>query len=456
MAEMKQKNLNSICGAETKEFREDLRQLALPVTLQSLLQSSFSIVDQIMAGQLGSVSVAAIGLSGKFISLLTVMVSALSAAAGIIIAQAIGKNEKKQAGKGFFSNLLLALVISSVFLIISTIFPKNIISLYSKDSATVSVAANYLRIYGISFLPMAITSVMSAYLRCVNSAKIPLYAGIMAAAINTVLNYMLIFGNMGFPKLGISGAAWASVISQVTGGVILLIFSFFPKNKINVPFGIYSAKKEIKNYLYILLPMFVCEFLWVLGENVYGLIYGHLGTKDCAAMTLINPIVSLMIGALSGVAQAAGIMVGKLLGASKENKAYITGKKLMKTGLIFSVFLSVLLLLLKSFYVEIFNVESDVKNTTEMILTAFAVVSPIKVQNMILGGGILRSGGKTKYVMGIDIIGTWVFGVPIGLAAAFILKLPIAWVYFLLSLEEGVRLIISLIVFRRKDWMQKL
>ena len=453
---MRQRNLNNINELRKDEFKKDLLQLALPVTLQSLLQSSFSIIDQVMAGQLGSVSVAAIGLSGKFISLLTVMVSAVSAVAGIIIAQAIGKNEKKQAGKGFCSNLLLALIISAGFLIISSIFPRNIMGLYSKDKETISVAAGYLRIYGISFIPMAVTSILSAYLRCVNSAKIPLYAGIGAAATNTVLNYMLIFGNLGAPKMGVNGAAWASVISQVAGCIILILFSFFPKNKINITISIYRDKKEIRNYLYILMPMFVCEFLWVLGENVYGLIYGHMGTKDCAAMTLINPIVSLMIGALSGVAQAAGIMVGKLLGASQEEKAYLTSKRLMKTGLICSLILSVLLLLLNSFYVEIFNVENEVKNTTRMILVAFAVVSPIKVQNMILGGGILRSGGKTKYVMVIDIIGTWIFGVPIGLAAAFILKLPIAWVYFLLSMEECIRLIISIVLFRKRNWMQKL
>lgn len=453
---MTQSNLYESCEFNTKEFKKDLLQLALPVTLQSLLQSSFSIVDQVMAGQLGSVSVAAIGLSGKFISLLTVMVSAVSAVAGIIIAQAIGKKENKQAGKGFYTNFLLVLIMTLGFVIISSIFPRNVMAMYSNDRVTVNVAATYLRIYGISFIPMAITSILSAYLRCINSAKIPLYAGIGAAIINTVLNYMLIFGNLGAPKMGVKGAAWASVISQVMGCIIILLFSFFPKNKINIPFGIYRTKKEIKNYMCILMPMFICEFLWVLGENVYGLIYGHMGTKDCAAMTLINPIVSLMIGALSGVAQAAGIMVGKLLGASKEDKAYITSKKLMKAGLICSVVLSVLLFMLNSFYVDIFNVENDVKNTTRMILIAFAVISPVKVQNMILGGGILRSGGKTKYVMMIDIIGTWIFGVPIGLAASFIFELPIPWVYFLLSMEECVRLTISLVLFRRRNWMQKL
>ncbi|MDE5779387.1 MAG: MATE family efflux transporter [Lachnospiraceae bacterium] len=439
-----------------QEFKKDLLQIALPVTFQCLLQSSFSVVDQIMTGQLGSVSIAAIGLSGKFISLLTVMIQAISAVAGIIIAQAIGKNNYKEAGKGLYSNLFLALILAFAFFITSVIFPQNIMSMYSTDEATIRVAASYLRIYAFSFFPMTLSSLLSAYLRCVGAAKIPLYSGIATAIFNTVLNYLLIFGKFGFPKLEVEGAAWASMTAQFAGLVIFAFYFLIRRNTQHLPFSIYMEKTAIKNYLFILCPMLICEFLWVLGENVYGYIYGHMGTKDCAAMTLINPIVSLMIGALSGVSQAAGIMIGKLLGAGEEEKAYITGKKLIKTGLIGSLILSALLLILNPLYVRIFEVEEDVRMMTKMILIVFAIISPVKVQNMIIGGGILRSGGKTRYVMVIDIIGTWLFGVPMGFLAAFVFNLPIAGVYFALSLEELIRLGISIKVFRKKGWMQQL
>lgn len=449
---MKQREMVS-----NREFRKDLWQLALPVTIQCLLQSSFSVIDQVMTGQLGSVSIAAIGLGGKFISLLTVMVQAISAVAGIIIAQAIGKKDKKEAGRGFYSNMLLALLFTIGFMICSLAFSEKIMGFYSKDVETITVAAKYLRIYAISFLPMTITSLLSAYFRCVNAAQIPLYAGICAAVLNTGLNYLLIYGKYGFPKMGVEGAALASVIAQVAGCAVTLIIFLIRYSKENqLPFGLYRRKPEIKMYMQILLPMFICELLWVLGENVYAYIYGHMGTKECAAMTLINPVVSLMIGGLSGVAQAAGIMTGKLLGSGEEEKAYITGEKLMKTGLWGSAILSIMLLLLNPFYVHIYNVEDEVRFMTRMILIAFAVISPIKVQNMILGGGILRSGGKTRYVMVIDAIGTWMFGVPLGLLTAFVFNLPIAWVYFILSLEELVRFFISIVLFRRKKWMQRL
>ena len=209
-------------------------------------------------------------------------------------------------------------------------------------------------------------------------------------------------------------------------------------------------------YLGILAPILVCEFMWSLGENVYAAIYGHIGTDACAAMTMTGPIQGLMIGALSGLAQAAGILIGKSLGNEEYDKAYKDSKRLMWYGLAGSLVLSVALVLLGQFYVRIYNVEPQVRTMAYQLLVVFAIVSPVKVQNMILGGGIIRSGGKTQYVMWVDLIGTWIFGVPLGLLSAFVFDLPITYVYFIFSMEEVVRLLISVVIFRKKRWMRTL
>ncbi len=172
-------------------------------------------------------------------------------------------------------------------------------------------------------------------------------------------------------------------------------------------------------------------------------------------MTLTNPLQSLVMGALSGVSQAAGVMIGKRMGADDMGSAYQDSERLMYTGLVCSLLLSVLVVAFGKYYVLVFRVENDVRQMAGYVLTAYALVAPVKVQNMILGG-ILRSGGRTTFVMIIDMIGTWIFGVPLGLLAAFVFHLPIASVYFVLSMEECVRLIISLVVFRKKKWMQTL
>lgn len=443
---------------EKNSFLKTVCNIAIPVMLQCMLQSSFSMVDQIMVGQLGSVSIAAIGLAGKFSSIFSVVVSAIAAVAGIMIAQYIGKQEKKEVDKSFSVNLVAAIMLAVIFTILCVFFPQKIMGIYTKETQICEVAASYLRIIAITFLPIAGATLLSTMLRCMEKASLPLYASIIAAVINTVLNYIFIFGKFGFEAMGVEGAAIATTISQIANLLFMLVafIKLYCKKDQPFVFSMKLGKGGYKQYFIMLLPILVNEFLWSLGENVYASIYGHMGTEACAAMTLTNPIQGLMIGALSGLAQAAGILIGKSLGKEDYEEAYQSSKKLVYYGLVGSLVLSVALLLLRNFYVDIYAVEESVKTAAGNVLIAFAFISPVKVLNMILGGGIIRSGGKTKLVMWIDLIGTWGLGVPLGLLSAFVWNLSIPYVYFILSLEEVVRLLIALVVFRRRTWMQSL
>ena len=439
-------------------FFQSVCALAIPVALQSMLQASFSIVDQIMIGQLGSVSVAGVGLAGKFASIYSVVVSAVGAVAGIMISQYLGQENRQEVKRSFYLNLWIAFGVAALFSVFCMLFPGQIMGLYTTDPATRQAAAGYLFIITGTFLPMAGATLVSTLLRCMEKAKLPLYASITSAVLNTGLNYILIFGKCGFSPMGAKGAAIATVVSQC---VNLLLMLWMMKGQY-VRFGRSLPKEKStgrfywKQYLAMLLPILVCEVVWSLGENVYAGIYGHMGTESTAAMTLINPIQGLMIGALCGLSQAAGVIIGKKLGNREYDEAYEASKKLLLYGMIGSAALSIVIALTASVYVEIYQVETSVKQLTTQILYAYALVAPFKVLNMILGGGIIRSGGKTKYVMAIDMIGTWGFGVPLGLLSAFVFKLSIPYVYFILSLEECVRFGISLVVLRRKNWMQSL
>lgn len=439
-------------------FPKEVCILAIPVALQCMLQSSFSIIDQIMIGQLGSVNIAAIGLAGKFSSIFSVILGAIGAVAGIMISQYIGSKNREEAHKSLSLNMITALVISFIFMALCVIFPSSIMGMYSTDNNTISVASEYLRIISFTFLPLAVTTCLSTMLRCINKAMIPLYASIAAALCNTGINYLLIFGKFGFPQMGVNGAALATVIASYINmcTVIIGLIYVYNKNKIKFSFSVKLSKMTPKQYFSILFPILITEFLWSLGENVYAAIYGHLGTDDCAAMTLTAPIQGLMIGALSGISQAAGIMIGKKLGERDYDTAYKNSKRFMMYGFVGSLILAFLLIVLRSYYTGIYNVEDYVREVGNQLLFVFAVVSPVKVMNMILGGGIIRSGGKTKIIMWIDIIGTWGFGVPLGLLSAFYFNLPITYVYFILSLEEIVRLVISFVVFKKRIWIKSL
>ena len=436
------------------EFLRDVSRLAVPVALQSMLQASFSIVDQIMIGQLGSVSIAGVGLAGKFSSVYSVVVSAIGAVAGIMIAQYLGQKNRPEVRRSFFRNLFFALGLAAVFTALCLAFPEPIMGLYTKDAATRQAAASYLTIVAGTSLPLAGATLLSTLYRCMEKASLPLYASLFAALLNTGLNYVLIFGKFGFAPMGADGAAVATLVSQIANCLVMLLFLRSARDCLSGEGP--KTRFQWRQYAAMLLPVLICEFLWSVGENVYAGIYGNLGTADCAAMTLMNPVQGLVIGALCGLSQAAGVLIGKRLGSGDYDGAYGDAKKLLVYGLVGSAALSLLVVLTSGLYVRLYAVEDAVRALTRQILAVYAIVAPFKVQNMILGGGVLRSGGRTKYVMVIDLIGTWGFGVPLGLLAAFVLRLPIPWVYLMISLEECVRFAISLAVFRRRGWMQSL
>ena len=444
---------------KTKDhFFKAVCTLAIPVALQSMLQSSFSMVDQIMIGQLGEINVAGVGLAGKFASIYSVVISTIGAVAGIMIAQYLGQKNRNEVRRSFFTNLLLGAGIAGMFMVICTLFPNQIMGAYTRDVQTRQAAAEYLMLISGTFVPMAGATLLSTLFRCLEKPRLPLYASILSALLNTGLNYIMIFGKLGISPMGVHGAAFATVISQCANFLLMLLMlsknGFLLKSNEGEPTA--TLRMNWGQYWSMLLPLLVCEVVWSLGENVYAAIYGHMSTDASAAMTLTNPIQGLVIGALCGLSQAASVIIGKHLGSGENEEAYWSAKKLMLYGAIGSALLSVIVMIASKAYVGIYQVDNAVKTMTMQILFAYAIVVPFKVLNMILGGGIIRSGGRTKYVMFIDMVGTWCFGVPLGLLSAFVWKLSIPYVYFLLSLEECIRFGISLIVFRRRKWMNQL
>ena len=441
-----------------EHFFKAVCTLAIPVALQSMLQSSFSMVDQIMIGQLGEINVAGVGLAGKFSSIYSVVISAIGAVAGIMIAQYLGQKNRSEVRRSFFTNLLLGAGIAGMFMVICTLFPNQIMGAYTRDVQTRQAAAEYLMLISGTFVPMAGATLLSTLFRCLEKPRLPLYASILSALLNTGLNYIMIFGKLGISPMGVRGAAFATVISQCANFLLMLLMlsqnGFLLKSNEGEPTA--TLRMNWGQYWSMLLPLLVCEVVWSLGENVYAAIYGHMSTDASAAMTLTNPIQGLVIGALCGLSQAASVIIGKHLGSGENEEAYWSAKKLMLYGAIGSALLSVIVMIASKAYVGIYQVDNAVKTMTMQILFAYAIVVPFKVLNMILGGGIIRSGGRTKYVMFIDMVGTWCFGVPFGLLSAFVWKLSIPYVYFLLSLEECIRFGISLIVFRRRKWMNQL
>ncbi len=439
-----------------RSFFRSVAGIAVPVGLQSMLQSSFSMIDQLMAGQLGSTAVAAIEVAGRPAFIYSVVVGAVAAVAGIMISQYLGMEDEERADRALSVNLAVVVLLGALFTALCLLFPEAVIRLFVPDDPEIlALGKPYLMCIAWTYLPVGISSILSVMIRCADRAAYPLYAGIASAVVNTTLNYTLIFGHFGLPAMGVLGAAVASAASQLVNLALILVL--FRRTRMRgrafrLSFSLGAEGR--RQFMGMLLPVLANEFLWSVGQSVNTSIYGHIATKDLSAMSMTGPVQGLFIGALGGVSQAAGILIGKRLGAKEYDAAYEESKKLMWYGFGGSLVLSALLAGLRGPYVLLYNVEPEVQATAAGLLLAFAVLAPVKVSNMILGGGIIRSGGKTAYIMAIDLAGTWLVGVPLGLITAFVFHLPIVWVYFILSQEELVRLVLSLTVFKRRKWME--
>ena len=439
-----------------KEYMKEILQIGLPITLKSILQASYSMVDQVMVGTLGTLSIAGGGLVGKFSSLVLFTLSSIASVTSILVSQYHGSKDKAGISKSFFSCLYMALAVMTIFMAACMILPEGILAMYTPDTEMVQAAVPYFIVIAISFLPMTLTMEFSALLRSIEKSKFPLYAGMASMLLNVIFNYIFIFGKLGMPRLGLLGAGIGTLLSRTVECLVQLFFIMRLCGKQELylhPVSIFKLE-QYQRISIIALPLLINEFSWSVGENIYAAIYGRIGTESVAAMTLINPLQGMFIGMFSGVSTAATVMTGKRLGRDEKEEAYDIAKYLAKVGAIGSIIVSVILVAISNLYVGLFDVEPQVLETSKRIIYVLAVYLIVKISNMIIAGGVLRSGGKTQYTLYIDMLGTWVFGVPLGLLGAFVFKWPIEAVYALLSFEEVVRLIITLIILKKKIWMQ--
>ena len=438
-----------------KEYLKEILQIGLPITLQSILQSSYNLVDQIMVGTLGTVSIAGSGLVGKFSSLAAFTLASVASVTSILVAQYHGSKDKEGISRSFFSCLYMALAVMAVFIAACLLIPDGILAIYTTDMEMIAEAIPYFIVVAVSFLPMTLTMQFSALLRSIEKSKFPLYAGIAAMFLNVVLNYIFIFGKWGMPRLGLLGAGIGTLLSRTVECLVQLLFiiQLCKKEELYLkPISLLNLE-QYRRISIIVFPLLINEFSWSVGENIYAAIYGRIGTDAVAAMTLTNPLQGMFIGMFSGVSTAATVMVGKRLGRDEKDEAYGIAKYLAKIAAIGAIVVSFILLAISDWYVRLYDVEPEVIETTKKIIVVLAVYLIVKISNMVIAGGVLRSGGKTKYTLYIDLIGTWIFGVPLGLLAAFVWKMPIEQVYFILSLEEVVRLLIVFCIFKKKIWM---
>jgi putative MATE family efflux protein len=338
------------------------------------------------------------------------------------------------------------------------LLPGTLMRIFTPEADIITEGIKYLRIIGFCYLATAITFSYSFIMRATHYVKLPVLISVFSIGVNTFLNWVLIYGHLGFDAMGVSGAAIATVIAR-TGEMLLLITVVYSKHlpmaaRFNELF--HWPKAFVKKYLKTVSPVIANELLWATGVTGYSLIYGRMGKVVMASMTISQTIEQLAFIIFFGMSSAAAVMLGNSLGASEMEKARVYAKRFIRLFFIIGIITSIVLYFVSSSIADIYQVDPEVKETVKMTLKIFSIFVTVKSLNLLIIVGILRSGGDTIAALLIDLISVWGFGLPLGIIGGLVLKLDIKYVYIMILSEEMFKVIINLMRYRSKKWIKNL
>lgn len=429
----------SLARSDSKTFYSDLVRIALPIAIQNMVASSVNMLDTVMVGRLGAAELAAVGLGNQIWFLLMLLMFGICSGSGVFTAQYWGKRDVAGIRRSTGLSLALALGAAILFLVAAMAFPRALIGFYTKDARVIELGADYLRLVAPSYPFAAAAFAMSLALRGVERVRLPLAATVVSLAVNATLNYALIFGKFGAPALGVAGAAIATVASRAVEAAIVFVGAYARKMP---PAGSIREFRSwgggfIPRYAKIVVPVIINEVTWSLGVTVYNAVMARVGTEAIAAYSVTNTISQLAMVLFLGTANASAVMLGTKIGAGDRATAYLWAKRFAVMSPAIGVLVGFLLVPTTLVLPYLFAIGAEPLRQAALMTIALGCVFPFKVFNLHVVVGICRSGGDTKFGAVFDIVGVWLFGVPLAALGAFVLRAE-PWVVFALICSEEV------------------
>lgn len=436
-------------------------KLAFPVAMQNLLTSSFILVDTIMVGQLGDLSLSAVGMAGQFGWFLNMITFGMCSGAAVFISQYWGAKDTAGIRRTYGIAVVSVCLISALFFVIGLLFPEGVVRIFNREPDVVEAGAAYLRIACWSYLATGVNMVFCIVLRSTENVKLPMYVSLVTTVLNAFMDYGLIFGAFGMPEMGIRGAALANVISAWAGPVLILAVSAIQRNMLISPikelFGF--NKRSIAEYYEKATPVIINETLWGLGTLLFSVIFANLGYQYYAAVTIFRTFENIAFVFFIGLCNASSIMVGKNVGAGHIKRAVEDSRRFVLFVSLCSVLTGVLIIIFRFQLASVFNLSGSITpetlKLTASLLLVYGIELPVRNLPYILIVGTFRPGGDTRIGMKLDLLSLWLCSVPLTTLAAFVFKLPFIAVFAIMyAAEDYLKAILCVKYYFTYNWLR--
>lgn len=452
--------LSQVMAHADKAFLRRLVAIALPITLQSIMFSSRGLVDVLMLGQLGEAEIAAVGVAARATFVTTIMLVGVTTGGALLTAQYWGAGNKEGVRQSTSLTWLISMVFAAFTVLLFVFFPEAIMGLTTDSREVISLGAEYLVITSVSMFAVACVASMAVGLRAMHQPGTSTFFSGIGIASNIFLNWVLIFGHLGMPALGIKGAAIATVISGAIE--VAFLFGYLWRKKHTIAFGLSDLAAilvvdKIIRFLKLSLPTTFNFLAWAGGLFAYHAIMGQAGVQGLAALSVMTPVESIALAMMIGMSNAAAVLVGNQLGAKNFEPVYYQAWATIALNLLIAILVAITLLITNNLILDAFSaltVETRKLAEQFMLILAFGVI--LRSIPMMAIVGVLRAGGDVKFCLYQDLVAQWLISIPLAAFAAIKLGLEPQWVYLFFLTEEVVKWVGSLMRMASKKWMKNL
>lgn len=449
-----------------RRFYAMVLAIALPIMIQNGITNFVSLLDNIMVGQLGTECMSGVSIANQLLFVYQLSVFGACSGAGIFTAQFYGSGNQEGVKHTFQLKLIVCVALALITMLIFSLFSEPLVRLYLHDNGdgvdlqkTLEYAQQYLFISLIWLVPNSVAQSYCSTLRETGKTLLPMIAGVAAVAVNAVFNYLLIFGNLGFPMLGVAGAAIATTLSRFVELAICVIWTHTRKDINPFAVGAYRSfhiPASLTKRVFIKgMPLLVNEFFWSMGMAIVTQCYSVRGLNAVAALNICSVMSNLFSSVFLSLGNSISIIVGQKLGAGKLEQARDEDTKLIFFSLVSSVFMAGLMALIAPLFCDIYKVSSDVRSLSIDVIRVSAICVPLHAFSNACYF-TLRSGGKTGITFLFDSVYVWCINIPMAFIISRFTSLPVAPMYLVCQGVDILKCIVGFFMVKRGYWVHNI